>query len=298
LTSKNPPNFCNTTSQSLRPKNGVTFFRTAALDTTEGAALANYLFRQQHYTTAYIIEDTGIYGQDFAQGFKDEWSKITNIAPLEQPLPTDTTPSGYQGVINQFKPTDPTHSVIFYAGNTPNATLIYALIEQDTQLQGTAFAAGAGIINASFATDIGGAQQSGPIYAVAPVGRSNSQHITDNLDFYSSYLSTYNDQPTLYSASAYDCTNMVINAIAEAINGTVPGIPTAIAPPTGPGDSTQAQTFRNAIIEAMRHISYDGITDHYTFTASGDTNNQTFSLYQLDIQSQHWKYISTNRNGT
>lgn len=295
-----PSNSClHTTYQKLHPEteNGVTFFRTAASDMTEGKKLADYLYGLR-YTTAYVLEDTGTYGQDFGEAFKGEWKKISGITPQGQTFdPDHTSPNDYRTALQAFQPADPTHSVIFYAGNTPNATLIYALIEQKTQLRGIAFAAGGGIISSNFVTDIEGSQQSGNIYAITPVGRSNSLDNGDGVDFYSKYLSTYGDQPTPYSASAYDCANIIINAIAAAINSTTP--------PTGPGDNTGAQTFRKAVIAALQRTSYNnGVTDQYVFNNGscgdnkplsypGDTCNQTVSLYQFDMTSQHWVYIPT-----
>lgn len=289
LTAPQPPGYCNI--PSLLPKNGIiTFFRTATRATKTGATLADYLVKQ-HYTQAFIIEDRGLYGEDLAQGFSREWSQTEKSPTIGGGGPIDPASQAsldaYQQAISSFNPKDPTHSVILYAGNTPTATLVYALIEQNPQLRGVTFAGGGGIINASFVTDIEGLQQSGPVYAIAPVGRVNGNDLRNNLDFYSRYLSSYNDRPTLYSAGAYDCTEIVIDAIERVIDGKVPRV-TLMTPP---GSSGNPHDFRDAVIKAMRGTQYDGITDHYAFDAFGDTINQTFSLYQLDLQSQQWGYI-------
>jgi branched-chain amino acid transport system substrate-binding protein len=51
--------------------------------------------------------------------------------------------------------------------------------------------------------------------------------------------------------------------------------------PQNEDDAAGAKTFRQAVIDALKGTSYDGITGHQTFDANGDTTNRIISLYKL-----------------
>jgi ABC-type branched-subunit amino acid transport system substrate-binding protein len=109
---------------------------------------------------------------------------------------------------------------------------------------------------------------------------------TNGSSFYTSYLSSYDGWPTVYAASAYDCTHILVNALKMAVSSSIP--------PTGASDMNQAKTFRQTVItDILQFTSYDGVTGHYSFSGSGDPNNATVTLYQFDTTNQRWNYVST-----
>jgi serine/threonine protein kinase len=287
LTARKPdPLFqCPGTYQPPNPTSAhrTIFYRTAALDSTEGEYLATYLIKQHLSTHAYIIEDSNsVYGEDLGYFFGRDWpAGETSVSRL----PSTSSPKDYQSALDSFPLTDPQHSVIFYAGNMPNAALIYNLIEQDSHLSGVTFAAGGGIINTNFTRSISleGVQTHGPLYAVAPVGRNTSSSASFD-SFSDNYIATYGDLPTPYSASAYDCVQMIIQAINKALQTSSPTRPDG--------------TFRTAVIRALADLPPldQGITDSYRFNESGDTCDQSVSLYSLDSTQQgqqDWQNIDS-----
>lgn len=289
LTAGGPPTICQQTPAEQHPTTGqVNFFRTSATADAEGSKFADYLTRALHYTFAALINDPGPYGGDFAQAFAAQWRSDTHTTPTQITLPPTTDEGEYAKIIGQIAALKPLPDVIFYAGETPNATLIHTLMELNPLLKGTAFAVGGGVMNASFFTNIDGLQ-SGPVYAVSPVGDIFSPNSTDGLGFYTDYIASYDAPPTIYAASAYDCTRILIQAIIQAIGSNS-------LPPTTPNDMSRAKTFRQAVIaNILQKTNLDGVTGHYSFSnGSGNPDNGgTITMYQFNSTMQQWAYIST-----
>lgn len=289
LTAGGPPTICQKTPAEQHLTAGqVNFFRTSATDDAEGNKFADYLTRTLHYTTAALINDPGSYGDDFAQAFAGQWRTDTKTTPAQITLPPTTDQGEYAKIISQIATLKPLPDVVFYAGGTPNATLIHTLMELNPLLKGTAFAVGGGVMNASFFTNIDGLQ-SGPVYAVSPVGDLFSPNSTDGLGFYTDYIASYDAPPTVYAASAYDCTRILIQALVQAISDNN-------QPPTGPHDMSRAKTFRQAVItNILQKTNLDGVTGHYSFSnGSGNPDNGgTITLYQFNSTTQQWAYVST-----
>jgi branched-chain amino acid transport system substrate-binding protein len=146
------------------------------------------------------------------------------------------------------------------------------------------FAGGDGIVTPSFASTIG--LKGGPIYGTVAVVDTTVSPAAQN--FRNQYDAIYGAANlNVYSAAAYDCANIMIQAIKTAMaNGA--------KAPTNSSDSATAKTFRQAVINAIQNISWDGITGHQSFDSNGDTTNKVISLYQLAEVSgkPDWKYIT------
>src|SRR6202040_3333751 len=77
-----------------------------------------------------------------------------------------------------------------------------------------------------------------------------------------------------YSANAYDCMNILIQAIKSALAS---GAKT----PQNSGDAAGAKAFRQAVIDALKKTDYTGPTGHHTFDANGDTTNKVISIFLI-----------------
>jgi branched-chain amino acid transport system substrate-binding protein len=94
-------------------------------------------------------------------------------------------------------------------------------------------------------------------------------------DFIAKYNATYGaSNISSYSAGAYDCTKIIIQAVKTAISK---GVQT----PKDSGDAAQAKVFRQAVIDAIQGISYDGVTGHQAFDQNGDTTNRAITIYTI-----------------
>jgi branched-chain amino acid transport system substrate-binding protein len=146
-------------------------------------------------------------------------------------------------------------------------------------------AGGDGIVTPTFATTIqpiGG----GPTFGtVAVVDTSLNPNAAT---FVSQYKAAFTDPINVYSAAAYDCANIIIQAIKTALaNGA--------KAPTSSSDAAGATTFRTAVIAAIQGIAYDGVTGHQSFDSNGDTQLKIISIYKLGLNSTgkpDWIYTS------
>jgi hypothetical protein len=139
-----------------------------------------------------------------------------------------------------------------------------------------------GIMTPGFASTIGLA--GGPVYATGAVvdTMSSASTATFNRQYDAVYGSANRN---IYSALAYDCANILIQAIKTALDN-------GAHPPLHSDDAALAPAFRQAIITAIQDLSFHGVTGHHTFDSNGDTTNKLLSVYQLEANSQgrpDWK---------
>jgi branched-chain amino acid transport system substrate-binding protein len=288
LTEALPPD-CSGKNDKLpvyRPTGKVTYFRIATRDAFQGAALADFAFKTKGYKSAYIIDDTETYGVGIATSVQTEWAKLGGKL-LGRSSEAATTTS-YVSLLTQIASLKP--DVIFFGGNdSTGGTLIRQQMLQVPALKQTPLVAGDGTQTSSFATTIGAyksdGSNGGPVYtSVASV------HLTGDAanKFISQYSAAYGASNIgAYSAGAYDCTMVLIQAIKTVLASGVKA-------PITSGDSAQATVFRQAVVNAIQHISYTGVTGHISFDANGDTTSRIISIYTIanpPTTGDGWSYI-------
>jgi branched-chain amino acid transport system substrate-binding protein len=70
---------------------------------------------------------------------------------------------------------------------------------------------------------------------------------------------------------------------------------TGVKTPANSGDAAQAKVFRQAVINAIQQINYNGVTGHYTFDQNGDITNRILYIYTIaddPNQGNGWKFVS------
>jgi len=264
---------------TLRPTGKVNYFRIAGTDNFQGQAGADYLFKTQHYKSVYVIDDAETYGIGLADSFEKEWKALGATFLGRSSEPGTTT--SYVSLLTQIAAKHP--DVIYFAGvDSTGGTLVRQQMEQIPSLANLPFGGGDGIVTPAFASTIG--LKGGPIFGTIAVKDTVQNPATAS--FKQKFLAVY---PTInvYSAAAYDCANILIQAIKTALaNGA--------HTPKDSGDAAGAKLFRQAVISAIQNIQYDGVDGHQSFDANGDTNNKVFTIYQLGTVEgkTDWKFIS------
>ena len=87
-------------------------------------------------------------------------------------------------------------------------------------------------------------------------------------------MAVYGNNLNVYSAAAYDCANIIIQAIKTALaNGA--------HTPQNSSDAAGGKAFRQAVINSIQNISFDGVLGHQSFDANGDTTNRVITLYKV-----------------
>jgi len=283
LTKNTPLSGCtgvNDLVASLRPTGTINYFRIAVTDDNQAIAAANYLFTTLSYRKAYVIDDAESYGIGLANNFIQEWQTNGGSLAGHDSLPSTTT--NFSTELAKVAAAKP--DVIYFGGiDATGGTAIRQQMLQVQGLQNTPFVGGDGIYTSTFATTIG-ANNGGPVYSTTAF-----LDVTKlPQDFISRYQNAYGQQPGTYSAYGYDCANILIQAIKTALaNGA--------NTPADSADAAGAPVFRQAVIQALKQISYNGVTGHQSFDANGDTTAKNILVYQLaNVNGQpSWKFITT-----
>ncbi len=264
---------------TLRPTGKVTYFRIATTDNHQGPVNADYLYKTVHLKTAYVIDDAETYGIGIANTFTGEWKTLGGTV-LGRSSEQSTTTS-YVSLLTQIASQKP--DVIYFGGlDSTGGILVRQQMGQVPALKNTVFAGGDGLVTSTFASTIG--LNGGAVY-----GTVASTDVTKNpaaASFISKYQATYGALGA-YSAAAYDCTKILIQAIKMAVAA---GAQT----PQNSSDAAGAKTFRQAVIDQMPKIDYTGLTGHHTFDKNGDTTNKIITIFQLANVSgkPDWKAIT------
>jgi branched-chain amino acid transport system substrate-binding protein len=253
---------------TLRPTGKVSYYRIATTDDHQGPAGADYLYKTLGLKKAYVIDDAETYGIGIADSFTGEWKADGGTVLGRSSEPATTT--SYVSLLTQIATTHP--DVIYFGGlDSTGGILIRQQMLQIPTLKNTPLGGGDGIITPSFATTIG-TSSGGPVYGTVAVVDTTT--VPSAAAFRTKYASTFTDPLNVYSAAAYDCANILIQAIKTALaNGA--------HTPANSSDQAGAKAFRQAVINAVQGTSLDGITGHQAFDSNGDTTNKFISIYQL-----------------
>lgn len=284
LTQNTPDTGCtgpNNLISTVRPTGKVTYFRIATTDNHQGGVGADYLYKTLNYKKAYVIDDAETYGIGIANAFIKEYQADGGTVLGHSSEPSTTT--SYLSLLTQIAAQKP--DVIYFAGlDSTGGILVRQQMLQIPALKNTPYAGGDGLQTSTFASTIG--LTGGPVYAT--VATANADVLSSAQSFITKFKSVYGASAYgAYSAAAYDCMNILIQAVKTAINNGAKA-------PTSSSDTADASTFRQAVINAIQGISYDGVTGHQSFDSNGDTTDRVISIYQLaDVSgSPNWKFIT------
>lgn len=254
---------------TLRPTGKVTSFRIVPTDDQQGPAAADFVLKTLQLKQVYIIDDADSYGIGLAQGFIKQF-----LAHGGTVLGYSRQPGSYLELLTQIATLHP--DAIYFGGiDATGGTLIRQQMQHVAGLEQLPFIGADGIVTPRFASTIGLA--GGPVYGtVAVVDTMSSASAATFNRQYDAVYGTANCNA--YSALAYDCANILIQAIKTALaNGA--------HPPQHSEDTALASAFRQAVITAIQGLSFDGVTGHHTFDSNGDTTNKLLSVYQLAANS-------------
>jgi branched-chain amino acid transport system substrate-binding protein len=260
----------NNLISTLRPTGKVNYFRIATTDDHQGPAGADYLYKTLGYKTVYVIDDAEVYGIGIANSFSKEWQTDGGTVLGRSSEPSTTT--SYVSLLTQIATKHP--NAIYFGGlNSTGGDLIRQQMLQVPGLTTTPLAGGDGVVTSDFASAIA-TGKGGPAYGtvatvdVAKVAGSKAS------TFIQQYDAAYGASNFgAYSAAAYDCANIVIQAIKAALAST--------HTPQNASDTAGAKAFRQAVISAIQNIQFDGVLGHQAFDANGDTTNRTITIYKV-----------------
>ena len=242
-----------------------TYFRTCTTDAVQGPFAARYLYETAKITKVATIHDKKAYGQGLVGTFTEEFKKLGGQVVAAQTINPDD--SNYQAVISSIKPSGP--QAIYYGGEYPQA----GPLSQQMKAAGlnVPLMGGDGIYDPKYITLAGKTSDNDLATSVgAPV---------DTLDSAKKFVADYNaqgykDPYAAYGGYSFDAANSIINALKTSLK-----------------DASDAESARQATVDAMSKVSFDGVTGKVAFDQYGDTTSKVLTVYK--VAGGKWATVET-----
>lgn len=209
-------------------------FRVCFEDSYQGAAMAQYAYDTLGKTKAVIYADsTSDYAKGLAVAFQQQFEKLGGtIVTTENYVEKDTD---FSSVLTKIQGLD--FDVLYIPGYYGEAGLI---IKQAREMGIDATICGPDGFDSSSLIGLAGAANLNNTYfttAYTTVGASDKLNA-----FIEAYKAEYNEEPSMFSALAYDSTMLLIEAI-----------------------ETAGSTDSDAIKQALESVNFEGVTGSFSF---------------------------------
>ncbi|SDS09565.1 amino acid/amide ABC transporter substrate-binding protein, HAAT family [Friedmanniella luteola] len=240
------------------------YFRTCTTDDVQGPFAARYLLDQGIKKVA-TIHDKKAYGQGLVAAFTDAFkSGGGTIVQAETINPDD---KDFSAVISKVKGAGP--EAVYYGGEFPQS----GPLAQQARAAGldVPVMGGDGMYTPSY-IELAGKTSEGDLATSvgAPVETLDSakQFVTD-------YAAGGYDQPyEAYGAYAYDAANAIINGLKVSL-----------------ASAADAKSARQATIDAIGKVSFDGASGPVAFDEFGDNTTKILTVYK--VTDGKWKADKT-----
>jgi branched-chain amino acid transport system substrate-binding protein len=242
-----------------------TFFRTCTTDTVQGAKAARWLFRSEGVKKLATIHDKKTYGQGLVAAMTAEFKKLGGTITAAETINPDD--SNFQSVISKVKPTGP--QAVFFGGEYPQA----GPLSQQMKAAGlkVPLMGGDGIYDPKYIA-LAGASSNGDL--ATSVGAPPEQSAAGK-KFLADYKAAGFKEPSAaYGTFSYDAANAIINALKVSLK-----------------DAKDVASVRQATLDAVGKVSFDGITGKVGFDEFGDSTSRVLTVYK--VKNGAWGPINT-----
>ena len=233
----------------------ATYFRTCTTDAVQGPFAARYLFQKAGFKKVATIHDKKAYGQGLVAAFSKEFTALGGTITAAETINPDE--SNYQSVISKVKPTAP--QAVYYGGEYPQS----GPLSQQMKAAGlnVPLMGGDGIYDPKFIA-LAGTTANGDL--ATSVG-APTDSLAAGKKFLADYAAAgYKEPAAAYGAYSYDAANAIINALKVSLKGAK--------------DVTSA---RQATIDALGKVSFEGVTGPVAFDKFGDTTSRVLTVYKV-----------------
>src|SRR3989442_8953557 len=213
LTQEPPDGHCQGLAARLRSGGGNNYFRVVTTQLTEGVAGADFAYQTLARRRAFVLKDQTAFGEASATQFADRFSKdggtVVNAADVVASQPSTT--SGPASSTQRARRLGA--DVIYFAGSDVQ-TAAAVRMEMGAQMPDVPLIGTDRLANSLFAK-LAGAHARGSYYTLVGaypprIGRASA--------FLGEYRNTYGQGASGLSLQAFDATNLLIDAIARAID--------------------------------------------------------------------------------
>lgn len=236
-----------------RPYN--TYFRTCTTDAVQGPFAAQYLIGQGIKKVA-TINDKKTYGAGLVKAFRDEFTKQGGTLVADETI--DPTKSDFSAVVSKIKPLGA--QAVYYGGEYPQAGPLSK--QMKTGGLNIPLMGGDGIFDPKF-IDLAGSTSTGDL--ATSVG-APTESTEAGKKFLADYQAAgYADPAAAYGGYSYDAANAIINALKTSL-----------------ASAADAKSARQATVDAVGKVSFDGVTGKVAFDQFGDTTSKVLTVYKVD----------------
>jgi branched-chain amino acid transport system substrate-binding protein len=201
-------------SEALRPSNPdkLNYFRFAAPDDIQGPAMATYDFEELGAKTVYILDDTEAFGSGVADQFEAKFKALGGTV-LKRDGQKYSADVDYTSLFNAAKALNP--DVVYFGGTQVTGGGLARKQMVQAGMGDVPFTGPDGI------ADLGTGGSEGAFITLAGVENSHDVYGTvagvhdlpSGSTFADRYKAEYGKDPGAYSALAYSCTQVILQAI-------------------------------------------------------------------------------------
>lgn len=232
-----------------------TYFRVCTTDDVQGPFAAQYLLEKGIKEVA-TVHDKKTYGQGLADAFTKAFTAGGGKVVAAETINPDD--SNYSNVVSKIKGAGP--KAVYYGGEYPQM----GPLSQQAKAAGlnVPFMGGDGVYDPKY-VELAGATATGDL--ATSVGAP-----TESLPNGKKYLSDYEAQkyaeaPSAYGAYSYDAANAIIEALKTSLK-----------------DAKDVESARQATMDALGKVSFEGVTGTVAFDEYGDSKNKTLTVYKVE----------------
>lgn len=257
-------------SDKYRKSDTRNYFRVATPDDVQGPAGAQYAFKQLGKKSAYVVDDTEAFGVGVADSFTKEFEslggKVVKRDGNDYKKNQDFT--ALLTAAKQLKP-----DVLYFGGTQSDGG--GQLRKQMGQLGMLAIP----FVGPDGTTDLGTGGSEGAFITLAGVDNSADVHgtiagihdIPNPTAFSDKFKAKFGKEPGAYSALAYACTQILIQALSKANASDMAGLRKAV---------------RDNVFSGEK---FDTVLGQLGIDANGDSSQKFISFYKTDVTMEGGK---------
>jgi branched-chain amino acid transport system substrate-binding protein len=234
----------STTGVAVTQQDSDIFFRTAWNDATQGAEMAEYAYNELGHRSAFLVNDQSVYGAGLMEVFKATWEDLGGEVAGEQAVTVGE--KDFSPVVTQIQSATP--DIVVFGGFIAEGAVLVSQID-DAQIE-TDFMGADGIADQDFIDQSQGAAE-GAYVSRGPTPTDNAAYDA----FAAAHQTEYNAPPGQFGEHYYDAANILMDAIEGASEVD--------------GDGNLVIDV-DAMLEAIRTVSYDGASGQIEFDEVGD----------------------------
>jgi branched-chain amino acid transport system substrate-binding protein len=235
-----------------------TTYRVVANDNQQGAVLADFASGEMKAKRVAIVDDRTQYGQGLADVF-EKVAKDKGVDVIDREFTTNKA-TDFNAILTKIRSMKP--DVVMFGGMDSVAA---PMARQMKELGMKApMLAGDGACDPGFIAIAGDA--SGAL-TCSSAGRA-LENMSNGVDFQKRYKAKFGIDCQRYSPYSYDAVYAIVDAIKRA-----------------------GRPDRQAVVEAMRKTSFEGLTGHIEFDDKGDLKNGEISVY--DVRDGKLNFVSS-----